>query len=292
MARLTVPPEVPVVGEPGDSEERVENGHRGRWPDRLRQRPWLVVLAIALVAGLVALLALRDPDPPPLTQRDVDARVSVGLEAQAEEEARAPAEATLAFATIQPSLVLITTRGANSEGEFGGTGAGVIVNATGAILTALHVVEDADSITVAYTDGTRSPATIASADPDNDIAALEPETLPETVVPAVLGGGVQIGTPVYAVGHPLGLPGSLSAGVVSALDRDVRVDGGRRLRNLIQIDAAVNPGNSGGPLLNANGQVVGIVTGLANPNDESLFVGIGFAVPIATAGGTAGGPPR
>ena len=79
---------------------------------------------------------------------------------------------------------------------------------------------------------------------------------------------------------------------MSALDRDVRVDGGRRLKDLIQIDAAVNPGNSGGPLLNRAGQVVGIVTGLANPTDESLFVGIGFAVPIATAGGAAGGPPR
>jgi S1-C subfamily serine protease len=79
---------------------------------------------------------------------------------------------------------------------------------------------------------------------------------------------------------------------VSALDRDVRVDGGRRLEHLIQIDAAVNPGNSGGPLLNGAGQVVGIVTGLANPTNESLFVGIGFAVPIATAGGAVGGPPR
>lgn len=292
MARLTVPPEVPVAGDPGDSDERVETGQRASWLDRLTHRRWLTLGAVLLVAGIVTLLALRDPGPPPLTQRDVDARVSVGLEAQAEEDAQAPAEATVAYATIQPSLVLIRTHGANAEGEFGGTGAGVIVHATGTILTALHVVEDAAAITISYTDGTRSPATIASADPDNDIAALVPDTLPQTVVPAVLGGGVQVGTPVYAVGHPLGLPGSLSAGVVSALDRDVRVDGGRSLENLIQIDAAVNPGNSGGPLLNGAGQVVGIVTGLANPNDESLFVGIGFAVPIATAGGTAGGPPR
>ncbi|HKX66340.1 MAG TPA: trypsin-like peptidase domain-containing protein [Intrasporangium sp.] len=292
MARLPVPPEVPVAVDPGDSEERVAEPSRIGWLRRLSRRTWAAVVAVLVVAGIAAFVALRDPGPPPLTQRDVDQRVSAGLEAHDEEEARAPAEASVAYATIQPSLVLITTRGANAEGEYGGTGAGVIVNAMGTVLTALHVVEDADSITVAYTDGTSSPATIASADPDNDIAALVPETPPETVVPAVLGGGVQVGTPVYAVGHPLGLPGSLSAGVVSALDRDVRVDGNRRLENLIQIDAAVNPGNSGGPLLNSAGQVVGIVTGLANPNDESLFVGIGFAVPIATAGGTAGGPPR
>ena len=292
MARLPVPPEVPVAVDPGDTEERVANPSGIGRLRQLSRRTWATIVAVLVVAGIAAFIALRDPGPPPLTQRDVDTRVSVGLEAQAEEEARAPAEGSVAYATIQPSLVLITTRGANAEGEFGGTGAGVIVNAMGTVLTALHVVEDADSITVAYTDGTSSPATIASADPDNDIAALQPETPAQTVVPAVLGGGVQVGQPVYAVGHPLGLPGSLSAGVVSALHRDVRVDGGRRLKDLIQIDAAVNPGNSGGPLLNKAGQVVGIVTGLANPSNESLFVGIGFAAPIATAGGTAGGPPR
>jgi S1-C subfamily serine protease len=283
---------VPVAVDPGDTEERVDRPSEIGWLGRLRRRAWVAVVAVLVVAGIAAFVALRDPGPPPLTRRDVDARVTVGVNAQAEKEARAPAEGTVAYAAIQPSLVLITTRGSNAEGEFGGTGAGVIVNATGTVLTALHVVEDADSITVAFTDGTSSPATVASADPDNDIAALIPKTLPKTVVPAVLGGGVQVGTPVYAVGHPLGLAGSLSAGVVSALDRDVRVDGGRRLEHLIQIDAAVNPGNSGGPLLNGAGQVVGIVTGLANPTNESLFVGIGFAVPIATAGGAVGGPPR
>jgi S1-C subfamily serine protease len=79
---------------------------------------------------------------------------------------------------------------------------------------------------------------------------------------------------------------------VSALDRTVTVPGGRQLRHLIQFDAAVNPGNSGGPLLDRAGHVVGIVTGLANPTDQTLFVGIGFAVPIATAGGAAGSPPH
>ncbi|GAA6525556.1 trypsin-like peptidase domain-containing protein [Intrasporangium sp. DVR] len=291
MARLTVPLEEPV-DESGDVAARAgAAGQVGRL-HRLRQRLWLALLVVVALLAVAVVLGLRDPGPPPLTQRDVDKRVAIGLEAQAEEEARTPAEASLAYAAIQPSLVLITTRGSNSQGEFGGTGAGVIVNAKGTVLTALHVVEDADSITVSYPDGTRTPATIASADPANDTAALAPDTLPRTVVPAVLGGRVQVGTPVYAVGHPLGLPDSLSAGVVSALDRDVRVDGGRHLQNLIQIDAAVNPGNSGGPLLNASGQVVGIVTGLANPTNESLFVGIGFAVPIATAGGTVGGPPR
>jgi S1-C subfamily serine protease len=278
---------VPVAVQPGDADERAtsETSMRRRLRER---RTWLVVGAVVLLVGLAAFIGLRDPGPPPLTQRDVDARVSVGLESAAEEDARAPADASVAYAAIQPSLVLITTRGGGSEGS----GAGVIVNATGTILTALHVVEGSDSITVSYGDGTSSPASIGRSDAENDIATLVPEQLPETVVPAVLGGAVEVGMPVFAVGHPLGLANSLSAGVVSALDRDVRVDRDRRLQHLIQIDAAVNPGNSGGPLLNAAGQVVGIVTGLINPNDEGLFAGIGFAVPIATAGGTAGGPPR
>ena len=112
-------------------------------------------------------------------------------------------------------------------------------------------------------------------------------------MPAVLGGGPQVGDEVFALGHPLGLTDSLTAGGGRpALDRSVRVGAGRTLEGLIQFDAAVNPGNSGGPLLNRDGQVVGIVTGLANPSEQSFFVGIGFAVPIATAGGVAGSPPQ
>jgi S1-C subfamily serine protease len=173
-----------------------------------------------------------------------------------------------------------------------GTGAGVVVNSDGTVLTALHVVDGAESITISFSDGTNSGADIAGSTRASDIATLRPHRLPDTVVPAVLGGAVQVGAPVFAVGHPLGLTDSLSAGVVSALDRTVTVEGTRKLEHLIQFDAAVNPGNSGGPLLNKAGQVVGIVTGLANPTDQSLFVGIGFAVPIATAGGAAGSPPR
>jgi S1-C subfamily serine protease len=121
---------------------------------------------------------------------------------------------------------------------------------------------------------------------------LTPAKLPEVVVPAVLGGGAQIGDEAFAVGHPLGLVGSLSAGVISGLDRSFPLSNGKTLTGMIQFDAAVNPGNSGGPLLNRNGQVIGIVTGLANPAGDDDFIGIGFAVPIGTAGGAAGAPSR
>ena len=254
---------------------------------------WVALAVLVLVAAAVTTYAVtRPPGPTPLTQRDVDQTVQKGLEKQAEAAAAAPADATVAHAAIAPSLVLITTRGTSAGPQSQGSGAGVVVNADGTVLTALHVVEVASAITVAFPDGTTSPATIANRKPESDIATLAPARLPETVVPAVLGGGVPVGAPVFAVGHPLGLTDSLSAGVVSALDRTVRVEDNRKLEHLIQFDAAVNPGNSGGPLLNKAGQVVGIVTGLANPTDQTLFVGIGFAVPIATAGGGGGGLAR
>ncbi len=257
------------------------------------RRIWVAVLVVLLVAGAGLAFALTRPSgPPALTQRDIDASIQRGLQAYTEEQAAAPADATLAHRAIEPSLVVVSTETTTAKGIEEGTGAGVVVNTDGTVLTANHVVAGAGTITVQFADGTSSPARVATSRPDDDIATLTPERLPDTVVPAVLGGGVQVGAPVFAVGHPLGLTDSLSAGVVSALDRTVAVPDGRHLQHLIQFDAAVNPGNSGGPLLDKAGHVVGIVTGLANPTDQALFVGIGFAVPIATAGGAAGSPPH
>jgi S1-C subfamily serine protease len=112
------------------------------------------------------------------------------------------------------------------------------------------------------------------------------------IVPAVLGPSPLIGDDAFAVGNPLGLVGSLSAGVISGLDRTFKLQNGRTLSGMIQFDAAVNPGSSGGPLLNVKGQVIGIVTGLENPAGTDNFAGIGFAVPIATAGQAAGAPAK
>jgi S1-C subfamily serine protease len=277
-------------------EDPTPPSHAERLRSRLAavpRRVWVAAVVVVLVAAAALAYALtRPPGIPPITQHDVDASVQQGIEKRAEADAAAPADGTRAYAAISPSLVLINTTGGVEGPDRQGTGAGVVVNTDGTILTALHVVDGAGQITVTFADGTVSPAKIATTRPDSDIATVMPLTLPQTVVPAVLGGGVVVGAPVFAVGHPLGLTNSLSAGVVSALDRTVEVDGKKALHHLIQIDAAVNPGNSGGPLLNKAGQVVGIVTGLANPTDQSLFVGIGFAVPIATAGGAAGSPPH
>ena len=168
----------------------------------------------------------------------------------------------------------------------------MIIDTQGDILTALHVVQGASQIKLTFFDGTTAAGSIKAADSADDIAVLAAAQLPRVVAPAVLGSSPQVGDQVFAVGNPLGLVASLSAGVVSGLDRTFTLGDGRTLSGMIQFDAAVNPGNSGGPLLNAEGQVIGIVTGLANPAGTDNFAGIGFAVPIATAGRAAGAPPK
>jgi S1-C subfamily serine protease len=195
------------------------------------------------------------------------------------------------YAAILPSLVMVSTESATSIG----IGSGVIVNAEGQILTAHHVVDGATSIMVTFSDGTESPAHIVSADPANDIAVLASDIPPQVIVPAVLGSssGLRIGDEAYPAGNPLGFAGTFTAGVISGLNRTIQFeDGSGSLEGLIQFDGAVNPGSSGGPLVNRLGQVIGIVTALANPTDQTFFIGIGFAIPISTASGAAGGPAQ
>jgi S1-C subfamily serine protease len=252
---------------------------------RRSRRAWAVA-AVIVVCALLALTfwRLSDRGPLPLTRSDVNRAVQSGIERAQQEQRNTPPDAATAYRTILPSLVTVTTEGT------GGLGAGVVINARGAILTALHVVEPGGPIRVQFADGTRASARVAVSEAASDIAVLVVDRLPELVVPAVMGGGAQVGDAVFPVGNPLGLRGSLTAGVVSATDRTLRTAGGRTLTGLIQFDAAVNPGNSGGPLLNRDGQVIGIVTGVVNPSKQPYFVGVGFAVPIGTAGGVAGGP--
>jgi S1-C subfamily serine protease len=255
---------------------------------------------VAVVGAVVALALWRSTDgmPASLSRADVDRAVQRGIEQSQQKQRATPPDAVTAYRTISPSLVTVTTQrsGAGTGGAATATevaaGAGVVINGDGAVLTALHVVEDGRRIQVRFADGTRASARVASSEADSDIAVLAVDRLPEVVVPAVMGGGLRVGDDVLAVGDPLGLRASLSAGVVSATGRPVRTESGRTLDDLIQFDAAVNPGNSGGPLLNGQGQVVGVVTGLANPSKRAFFVGIGFAVPIATAAGVAGGPQQ
>lgn len=176
----------------------------------------------------------------------------------------------------------------------GGIGSGVVINREGDILTSLHVVADAAAIDLFFADGSQSSAQVVAAQPENDIAVLRAHQPPPELLPATLGNpnALRVGDEAFVVGNPLGLYSSMSAGVISGLDRSFKPqDSEQRLTGLIQIDAAVNPGNSGGPLLNREGQVVGIIAALANPTEQDVFIGIGFAVPITIAGAAAGMPP-
>ena len=266
---------------------------RSRWA-RLRERvrktfPFLSgVLAAFLALFLYNTLV---PGAKPLTQTEVNAAISSALASATPR----PAFSTYVYQIIQPSLVWIEAEGVDSSGESSrGLGTGVIIDAFGNILTSLHVVDGAPNIRLTFADGTQSNAVIAEAQPERDIAVLEAETLPPQFLPATIGnaGALQVGDEAYVVGNPFGLYSSMSAGVISGFNRTFQPPGtAQAIEGLIQVDAAVNPGNSGGPLLNRYGHVVGIVTGIINPTDESFFVGIGFAVPIDAAAGGGGSPP-
>jgi S1-C subfamily serine protease len=249
--------------------------------------------ALGVLAALIALLLYRAlfPGDTQLTMRQVNEAVNQVLASATPP----PAYSSYAFQVIQPSLVLIQAKtGGEGDEEEGSLGSGVVITDRGEILTSLHVVEDAREILLTFADGSQVNGEIMVEQPENDIAVLQPDQIPELVVPAVLGnpGAMRVGDEAYAVGNPFGLYGSMSSGVISGFDRSFRPqDRDEMLHGLIQIDAAVNPGNSGGPLLNRNGQVVGIVTGIINPTEENFFVGVGFAVPIGVAVGGIGSPP-
>ncbi len=175
-----------------------------------------------------------------------------------------------------------------------GVGTGVVITDRGVILTNLHVVTGARRLKVTFADGTEADASVINVQPDNDLAVLQAHKLPDDLQPATMRstGDLKPGDHVTAVGFPFGIGPSVSSGVVSGLKREfLSPEGKRVLSNLIQFDAAANPGNSGGPLVTDDGAVVGIVTAILNPKQERFFVGIGFAVPIENAAAGAGMPP-
>ncbi|MDQ6684613.1 MAG: trypsin-like peptidase domain-containing protein [Pseudomonadota bacterium] len=282
-----------------DSAGTVPQPWRARWTAALlrhERRLWLAAL-IALAAAFWWLNPTLVPKPP-LTMEQIDAAMRQSIE-----DKPLSSPAARAYDTILPSVVrvvgLMTEGDDGSEAKENGTvergiGTGVVIIDNGTILTNLHVVGGAKKIRVTFFDGSDSEAFVVSTQPENDLAVLRAKTIPDDLAAATMRSTTDLaaGDQVVAVGFPFGIGPSVSAGVVSGLKRQFRSpDGQQMLTNLIQFDAAANPGNSGGPLVTMEGEVVGIVTAILNPSRQRVFIGIGFAVPIENAAAAAGMPP-
>ena len=312
-----VPPTAPQqpTAAPASAAAAPEPPPERHWSQRLRRHERLL-WALAVVAGLVAAgwPAWTAQVKRPLTVEQIDAamRESIAKEPLA-------AAGAAAYEAILPSVVRVVgepaqppagpaasrkrklpaghppTEDDEDDASAGrSVGTGVVIVDKGLILTNLHVVAGAARILVNFADGSQSEAKVVSLQPENDLAVLQALTIPDDLHAATMRStsGLAPGDAVLAVGFPFGIGPSASQGVVSGLKREFRSPEGRRiLTNLIQFDAAANPGNSGGPLVTMDGHVVGIVTAIMNPSQQRTFIGIGFAVPIENAAAGAGLPP-
>jgi S1-C subfamily serine protease len=256
------------------------------------------VLAMVVMLGVMRL----QPGHRPLTQDDIDAAVRESLEKEP-----LPSAAAKAYEEILPSVVRVvglmddseagedtSDKAADPRSEERSVGTGVVIIDNGTILTNLHVVAGAKHLRVRFFNGHESEAQVIGTQPDNDLAVIRASSLPDDLEAATMRSTSDLrpGDHVIAVGHPFGIGPSVSYGVVSGLKREFRSpEGARTLTNLIQFDAAANPGNSGGPLVTMDGHVVGIVTAILNPSEQRTFIGIAFAVPIENAAAAAGMPP-
>jgi S1-C subfamily serine protease len=284
--------------------------------------PWLLWSAILLLSALLAFslnLSLH-PQQRQITQKDINAAVLKTMETQV-----LPSEYAKAYENVRPSVVrvvgyvkksrlkeemakahgtgkakpkalgpAIDSEPADDEEVEHGVGTGVVIIDKGVILTNMHVVTGADHIKVTFADGLEADASIAGMQPENDLAVLQASKIPDDLIAATMRstGDLAPGDKVMAVGFPFGIGPSASGGIVSGLKRAFRSpEGKQEMNNLIQFDAAANPGNSGGPLVTMDGEVVGIVTAILNPTPARTFIGIGFAVPIENAATAAGLPP-
>lgn len=184
------------------------------------------------------------------------------------------------FNVVKDSVVLIKTKIQTTLGlEDYSQGSGFIYDGNGHIITNNHVIEDADEIHITFTSGNITKATIVGVDPYSDIAVIKVDLPSEILRPVVLGNSsaLIIGEPVIAIGNPYELSGTITAGIVSQVKRELSAPGGYRIVDVIQLDAAINPGNSGGPLVNMMGEIVGMNTAIVSGSS-----GVGFAIPSDT----------
>ncbi|MBW3598824.1 MAG: trypsin-like peptidase domain-containing protein [Planctomycetes bacterium] len=256
-------------------------------PYRERRSAWrrIPLIPIALLVLAFALLArnwidfggLHDPDAVP---RPIMARGNLAADEQAIIEL---------FKQSSRSVVYISTSTLH-RGYFNfnavemevGTGSGFVWDEDGHIVTNLHVLEDAEQAKVILPDQSMFPAVLVGTAPDKDLAVLKINAPASKLRPIPIGtsSDLQVGQKAFAIGNPFGLDQTLTTGVISGLGREIRARNGRMIDGVIQTDAAVNPGNSGGPLLDSAGRLVGVNTAIYSPSGASA--GIGFAIPVDT----------
>ena len=252
----------------------------------------LFLAGAALAVALVAMHGSLAPAQQQITQEDIDQAVARTLETKP-----VPSPAVKAYQAVRSSIVRVRAIGDGLEfDEYmqRAVGSGVVIIDRGVILTSLHVVNGASRVRVQFEDGLESDAAIVSTQPENDLAVLQANQVPDDLQAATLRSAKHLieGEHVTAVGFPFGIGPSVSHGVISGLKRQYQSpDGKQTLTNLIQFDAAANPGSSGGPLVNAAGEVIGIITAILSTAEKAGFAGIAFAVPIEVAAGAAGMPP-
>ncbi|MEA2660774.1 MAG: hypothetical protein QOH08_346 [Chloroflexota bacterium] len=270
---------VPVEEAPAEAAPRTRRQRAVAWL-RARSRRERVEMAITAVLVAAAIILAPSAFPKAYELGVVDTAVPTPTPTIPELYARL-------------AQTVVTVRAELPDGKTS-LGSGVIIDDAADILTALHVVADATKITVTFADGSTYEAQIFARQPDNDIAGIRAMGHPDQMAIATMGNAnaLNVGDDAIVIGNPFGLSRSLSTGVISGLHRSIQPPGADKpMTELIQFDASVNPGNSGGPLFNRDGDVVGIVSGLANPNGQASFAGIGFAVTIQSAGGAVGVPP-
>jgi len=240
------------------------------------ERPWR---AIALLAIFACALLLTERLGRDYWYAATEPRQVVPRTAFEGEEKRT----TALFAETAPSVVSVfARRGRLPINSAVGTGSGIIWDAAGHIVTNHHVIAQADEIGVLLGGEQAIPARLVGTAPWADLAVLKLDKVPDGLKPIPIGrsANLVVGQSVYAIGNPFGLSRSLTTGVISALDRRLPTASGREVAGVIQTDAAVNPGNSGGPLVDSAGRLIGVNTAILAPTGS--FTGVGFAIPVDT----------
>src|SRR5215211_5797381 len=250
--------------------------------------PVAALLAAGIVGGLASIAAYEALDTEPAAAPAATQATTAVAEPAASSQSQSSIASVVESAL--PSVVEVKIEGVSDENQFPGLpaptvqglGSGWVFDDQGHVVTNQHVVEDADKVTVVFEDGTEVDATVVGADRSTDVAVLKLADVPDSATPLELGStsALELGDPLVAIGSPLGLQGTVTAGIVSGLGRDIEAPDGFTIDGAVQTDAALNHGNSGGPLLDLDARVVGMNAQIAS--ETGANTGIGYAIPVET----------